>query len=447
MSLFNFIARLRARAAGQGPESAPQSNSLHRPGQRAHPDDDPWQTPTGSRMAWNFDFADKAEEEAVVVDPIAPKAASAGQGFANTLRHELDTRLPGNLCFSPFSIAEALTMAQAGAAGPTREEIESVLGYPGAADQLIELSGELHRRLLDRVAGVDSVLAPMTALWYQTGYPIQEAFVDTLKCHLSAEVYAADFAQAPDAAAQLVNQWVSSATRGKIQEILTRGGDHRLTRVLLISAVYLKARWSNQFAPESTCPRPFHLVDRSVIQVPMMRQRANFRAVRDPDMQALAMPYKDGKLSMVVILPGEGKFEKVQRELDAARLEGIIASLERRLVELVLPRFRIESDFSLRQTLESMGIVSAFGEKGADFSRISPQPDLAIDDVIHKTYIDVDETGTEAAAVSIVGMALMRLAEPLPFIRFQADRPFLFVIRDDSTGTPLFVGRVMDPRG
>jgi serpin B len=392
--------------------------------------------------------------------PIPPKVATGDQKFAVALFHQLKKVGPGNLFFSPYSIAAALAMIHAGATGRTREEIENALGRPGGGDALVEAAGTLARELAgrseatasekSRLAHAEGVtpdsfgvhLSLANAIWHQSGYPIEASFCETLRLRLGAGIRDVDFAKAPERAVQDVNDWVAKATRDKIRDVLSPGLLHPMTRVLLANAIYFKARWQDPFVEGATRPEPFHLLDGSHVPVPMMHTGGSFASAKDPELHALQMPYSGGLISMIVLLPDAGKFEKVSKELDAARLEGLIAAMEPRQTEISFPKFRVESNFMLAAPLRALWIIRAF-EKG-DFSRISPEPGFFLSEVIHKTFVDVDEKGTEAAAVTVPMMA--GSAGPRKLVPFHADRPFLFVIRDLPTGTPLFLGRVVDPR-
>jgi serpin B len=391
---------------------------------------------------------------------VNPVPATGDQKFALSL-YPLLAGKPGNAFFSPYSIAAALAMVQAGASGKAREEIETALGHPGAGDRLIEAAGSLARELagrseptpfekrrLEEAAGAPSDtfgchLSWANALWHQKGYPIRPEFVESLKSRLGADVSAADFAGAPEESRAAVNAWAAKATRDKIREVLAPGVISALTRVILANAIYFKARWDDPFSESSTEPGPFTLLDGSKVQVPLMRKGGHLKSSRDGDLQALELAYTGGKISMILVLPDAGKFEQEQKSLTAERLEGMVRAMEGCETHLSLPKFRIESSFLLRSALESLGIGAAFGT-GADFTRVSSEPGFGLSEMIHKTYVDVNEQGTEAAAVTLSMLA--GCAPPKRIVQFHCDRPFLFVIRDLPTGTPLFMGRVADPR-
>ena len=340
------------------------------------------------------------------------------QKFAASL-YALLAGKPGNAFFSSYSIAAALSMARAGAAGPTREEIVRAIGDQGPVD----VAGEL---------------CVANAIWHQTGYPIRPEYVAALK----AEVRDTDFAGATEESRGKVNAWAAQATRDKIREVLPPGMLTALTRVLLANAIYFKARWESVFEEHATRPSPFTRLDGSRVDVPMMNQGGHFRSVRDGALQALEMPYQGLKVSMVLLLPDAGTFEREEKALDPGRVEGMIRAMTAEQTVLSVPKFRIESNYLLREALASLGIVKAF-TSAADFTPISSEPGFALSEVVHRTYVDVNEWGTEAAAVTIAGLA--GCAPPKRIVEFRCDRPFVFIIRDRATGAPIFMGRVVTP--
>ena len=350
----------------------------------------------------------------------------------------------GNLFFSPYSISTALAMCQAGALGKTRAEIEAALGLSGAGDRLIEAFGDLQRVLASRARSGPFHLSLVSSLWYQTGYPVNPAFVETLREQLSADVKETDFAKAPAKAVGDVNAWVDEATRGKIREILFESQLDALTRVILANAIYFKAPWLNQFDEEDTKPEPFRLLDGRRVDVPLMHATEYHRYARGRRFQALEVPYGNERVVMLLLLPDEGQFEAVERELDVGSVVELTRSVNSVEVALALPRFRVESSLNLCEALTRIGIKGAFAP--GDFTRVSTEPGFALGDVLHKAVVDVDERGTEAAAVTAMFMLGAARNPPRP-IEFRVDRPFLFLIEDKPTGTILFLGRVLDPSG
>lgn len=360
---------------------------------------------------------------------------------------------PGNLFFSPYSIGAALSMARAGAAGKTKAEFDKVLGTVdyGALGKDLASRSELtpvQKNHLQYMEGVKPDifgchLRVANALWRQKGYPVKPEYVDALKRGMGAEVGEADFRGAKAAAVKAINDWVAKATRDKIKDVVSERQLDDLTRVVLANAIHFKAAWEDDFPDHSTQPRPFTLADGKKIQAPTMLSLGHRSTARDGKITALKLDYSGEKLAMLVLLPEPGALAQVEKDLNAAQLDRLEAGMKSAMTEVQMPKFKIESTFPLRMPLQSLGLAGAFAP-GADFSGISSEPGFALSEVIHKTFVDVNEKGTEAAAVTM--MAAAGSAPPKKNVEFKADRPFLFVIRDLPTKTTLFMGRVMDPR-
>jgi serpin B len=251
-----------------------------------------------------------------------------------------------------------------------------------------------------------------------------------------------DFINDAEGARQAINQYISDKTQGKITDLIPQGAVTDLTRLILTNAIYFKAAWQSPFAKQSTGDGSFNLLNGSVVTVSMMHQAEYLNYMKGAGFQALELPYDDGQLSMVVLLPDAGQFNNFQNTLDPIAVSNIIASMAREDVILSLPKFQFDSSFSLKQALSAMGMPLAFSDK-ADFSGMTGTPGLEISDVVHKAFVSVDEAGTEAAAASAVIM--VGSAMPANQVTLSVDRPFIFLIRDVSTGTVLFVGRVLNP--
>ncbi|GAI76663.1 unnamed protein product, partial [marine sediment metagenome] len=254
-----------------------------------------------------------------------------------------------------------------------------------------------------------------------------------------------DFAGATETARKTINAWVEKKTKDKIKELLKPGVLNRLTRLVLTNAIYFKGNWDSQFEKARTQPAPFTLTDGKKVNVPMMNQTEKFKYTEAESFQALELPYVDNELSMVILLPKEtdglSDFEKT---LTAGNLSEWLGKLRKRKVIVSVPKFRMTSQFSLAAVLKSMGMTDAFVPDAADFSGMNGKRDLFISAVIHKAYVEVNEEGTEAAAATgvVIGVTSMPARPPV----FRADHPFLFLIRDNRTGSILFIGRVMNPK-
>lgn len=364
---------------------------------------------------------------------------------------------PGNLFFSPYSVASALALVHAGAGGVTRKELETLLGQ---ADP-VQTYGALGRELAQRSqptpheqrnlewmkdAPPDTFgchLSLANAMWRQAGDAVRPEFIETLRTRLGADVREADFQRAPAEAVKAVNAWAAQATRDRIKEVLQQRQLDPQTRVLLANAVYFKARWGHEFSDGVTRPAPFHLLDGTRVHVPTMHDMGYRLSSRDGAVQALQLPYTGGAIAMIVLLPDAGKLPEVERELDGPRIDRLLQSMKNQQTEIAMPKFRVESSFLLRDPLKDLGLRTAFTPQ-ADFSRASSESGFALTEVIHKTFVDVNERGTEAAAVTVPMAA--GSAPPRKVVEFRVDRPFLFLIRDLPTRTTIFMGRVVDPR-
>jgi serpin B len=251
-----------------------------------------------------------------------------------------------------------------------------------------------------------------------------------------------DFAADPEKARVAINDWVSEQTESRIKDLIPAGAIDTLTRLVLTNAIYFNAAWYMPFHEESTEDGPFHLLDGSEVTVPMMKQTESFGYSAGKGYQAVELLYDGRELSMVLLVPDAGAFETFEDTLDVDRVESILKDLAPTQVALSMPKFKVESSFSLVDALTALGMPDAFTDR-ADFSGMTGNRELSISDVVHKAFVSVDEKGTEAAAATAVIMKLT--AAPAEPVSVTLDRPFIFAIRDMETGALLFVGRVLDP--
>jgi serpin B len=254
-----------------------------------------------------------------------------------------------------------------------------------------------------------------------------------------------NFVKAAEQARQTINQWVERQTNGKIKDLISRGLLDSMTRLVLTNAIYFKGNWASQFKEDRTREGPFDLLDGSKVQVPMMNQTEQFGYAETDTLQVLELPYVGEELSMVILLPkrtdGIGELE---RELAGESLSKWLGAVRRQEVIVSMPKFKLTSKFSLGQVLRSMGMTAAFSEQ-ADFSGMTGGRDLFISAVVHQAYVDVNEEGTEAAAATGVTMRVTSVG-PVRTPVFRADHPFIFLIRDTTSDSILFLGRVMNPQ-
>lgn len=360
-----------------------------------------------------------------------------------------------NLFFSPLSVSSALGMTWAGARGGTAEQMKSTLHFPMSGDDLHHAMGALVQAL-DRPGKQGAFeLSVANALWGQTGFKIQKPFLDICRGAYGAVFEQLDFKKEPEGSRRKINEWVAERTGKRITELVPKRAINDLTRLILTNAVYFKADWTSPFKKRATRKRPFHLAGGEEIEVDTMMQRGRFGYARLDGSQLLTMPYKGGRIRMIIVLPekvdGLGEIEK---EMDEASLAEALGKVEPQEVDVFLPRFEFSSSSRLKEHLAGMGMQLAFTRNQADFSGINgiEPPDvnvLYISDVFHKAFVAVDEKGTEAAAatavVQVVGGAglLQNLQKPPPV--FKADHPFLFLIQDIQSDAVLYMGRLVDP--
>jgi serpin B len=354
----------------------------------------------------------------------------------------------GNLVASPASISTALAMPYGGAGGQTQREMGSVLHLSAVRRPHEGFSAFLN--LLNSKADGCS-LSTGNRLFGAKDYPFADAFLRLTRDQYRAEVKSLDF-HAPEQARESINAWVSQQTGSKIAELLSAGVLQPNTRLVLANAIYFDGDWMFPFTKSATVSRPFLLSADNKIDVPTMRQTREFSYAENADTQVVSLPYHGGELSMVVMLPKAiDGLPQLEMTLMNERFGAWLAALRGgRPVQLDLPKFDLRSGFLLSQPLTALGMTSAFGA-GADFSGISTAEGLMISEVVHQSFIEVDETGTEAAAATaVVGVPyssmLPRQDRPQPIV-FRADHPFLFLIVDHRTSAVLFLGRVMQPRG
>lgn len=357
-------------------------------------------------------------------------------GFS-LLRQRVAENKNANVLLSPLSIATALAMVQGGASGNTQTEMARVLGTGNLDEKTREADNAALFSSLQNASDVQLSLA--NSLWINQGFQIKPDFQKRTETVYDAKVSALDFSQ-PNAPQQ-INDWVKASTRGKIDKMIDRLAPN--DEMVLMNAVYFKGNWLEKFDPRDTANASFFASD-GKRDVPMMRRSDNFNYLENAEMQAVALPYKGRRMSLYLLLPRENNsLEKLLASLDAKSFDALANKMTKRKGSVSLPRFKMQDDINLTPPLKTLGMTSAFGLQ-ADFSRIAPQ--LFISGARHKAVIEVNETGTEAAAATSIGMAgsAMPMNQPEPFV-FVANRPFLLALRDNQSGALLFLGAVKTP--
>ena len=395
-------------------------------------------------------------------------AATSTNQLAVDLHRQLATG-DGNLCVSPYSIESALAMTFAGADGQTRTEMARVLHFPGDGGAVPASFAALQHSLEEMSAKTAELVKeskrfggpsePITLnianqLFAQKGYDFRNAFLSLVKQDYRAAFEPLDFVADASRATQHINKWVADQTRDRIRDLIPAGALDETTRLVLANALYLKAPWSDPFSENATHPEPFHVHGSAPVDVPTMRKRdERFGYAKREGYSAVSLPYAGNDLQFLVLLPDDvNGLRAFESKLTSEMLAGC-AKLETREVDLHLPKFKIEPPtITLAEKLEALGMKTAFNQPrgSANFDRMAPRkPDdyLYISQVFHKTFIAVNEKGTEAAAATAVAMmAATALIERPPPIEVKVDRPFLYAIQHVPSGVCLFLGRVTDPR-
>jgi len=362
-------------------------------------------------------------------------AIGASNAFGFDLLREMTRETPDKSLFlSPFSASMALGMTMNGAEGTTWEAMRATLRFHGLSEEEINAS---YRGLLELLSDLDPNVdvAVGNSVWYRQGLAVRQSFRERVERYFDARVSGLDFG-APGAAGT-INAWVREATQGRIEEIVDDPIPAQIV-AYLINATWFKAGWTKPFNPELTRSAPFHLADGSTAPVELMIRDDTLSHVHTETYGAVDLPYGGGAYAMTVVVPRDRtSVHDLVEAMDPAWWDDLVGNLRTSRVLLSLPRFEMEWEGALNDALRNMGMGIAF-DGGADFSRMFEDAGVWIDEVKQKSFVRVDEEGTEAAAVTSVAMATSMPPE------LRADRPFLFALRERLTGTILFVGVVVE---
>lgn len=363
--------------------------------------------------------------------------------FAINLYKQVNAE-PGNVFVSPISIQSALTMTAAGAKGETRQQILDVLGIKDPAEL-----GQLLARL-EKAPTKDEPnfqLSIANALWAQQAYPFSPEYVKSVQQQFDAEARTLDFGES-DTATQIINKWVEEQTKEKIKDLIPKGTITQDTRMVLTNAVYFKADWQEKFSKDATADAPFNVTSDKTTTVKMMHLTDQLGYFDAGPAHVVRLPYVGYSTSMLLLVPKQiDGIADTEKALTTQLLAKLDRESARREVQLSLPRFEFEDSVPLSDVLKKMGMELPFDPEKADFSGMTTAERLSISAVLHKTYVKVDEEGTEAAGATAVVMVAMAAPMPEEPLVVTADRPFLVLIRDDTSGAILFIGRVTNPNG
>ncbi len=368
--------------------------------------------------------------------------------FAFNLYQQLKSK-KGNLFFSPYNIAEGFAMASVGAQITTATEFEKVFQY-GVA--LAPLNGDLGE-ILSVTPPVNNKTANELSIaanaWIQKGVSLTAFYQQSIKQNFNSNLEQVDFIHEPLNAVKVINQWISTKTNGRISQLITSSDVSSNTRLMLTTAIYMKGSWQHPFELKLTNKATFHTNSKYSISVEMMHASERFLYMSDPQVTMIELPYvyqsdKGAALAMQILLPTSvDGLEKLESQFNMANWNVWSKKLSMKKVNLAMPRFRDEEKIDLNHAMNKLGLVQAFTDK-ANFAGITGEPDLHISKAIHKTFIRVDERGTEAAAATVIGMntTSIDVSEPIEMV---VDHPFLFLIVDKKTNSIVFVGRISQP--
>ena len=411
------------------------------------------QTPDPTETTIPFQNGELVRLEVPRDNPVmtdAKLAAVVGGDIALGLDLLRVTTTDENTMLSPYSIATALSMLYPGARGETAEEIAAVLHLDVSDQTLHEVRNAIDLALStpppaqgESDTRMPFTIRPANSAWGQGGYPFLDEYLEVLASQYGAGLRLVDFMADPNGSREIINGWVEDATEDRIKDLIPEGSIDALTRLVLVNAIWFKANWAEQFDPELTTQDKFTLGSGDEVAVPMMHSSIRTGYTSNDRFTAIRLPYA-GDAAMVIAVPNSGSLSEL---LDSLAPDDLDISWGDYQVELSVPSFEFEANIKLKDALMELGMVRAFSDPltpdGADFRGIEPEGELYVTDALHKTFIAVDETGTEAAAATAIIMGILSMPQSATFT---VDQPFLFWIEHTPTGEMLFLGQVTDPR-
>lgn len=369
---------------------------------------------------------------------ISQTSTSENYNFSFQMLRELNLGSIQNITFSPFSIQQAIGMTYDGASGQTKDEINKTMYFNNNNKM-----GPVYKNLKPAlVKSTDNVsVSIVNGIWAQNDFTFNADYFNHVVDCFDATLNYTDYRQQKtrDKTARQINNWVDNKTHGHIDQLVQPTDFTKNTRLVLVNAIWLKANWEKPFRPENTRKAPFYNYNQSESTIELMSQTNRFNYYANDSLQIAELQYKGEDLSMLIILPKDNQaFEVCLKNIDSDYLQQLSAKMQMEQLKLYLPKFEVEAKADLKETLVKMGMKMAFTDS-ADFSGITGKTDLKIDKVIHKALIEVNETGTEAAAATAVIMvtktAIIKKTE------LKADKPFIFLVKHNITGQILFIGQ------
>jgi len=375
---------------------------------------------------------------------LSSEAAKSVNKFTFDIYRYLAAKENNGLFISPYSISSALSMTYTGAAGKTAREMEHILF----------LNPDIHRSMAALINDINTVPAgtaltrTANALWPVKEDRLLDSYSDKVKKYYGASLTKLDYRNKTEEARTTINKWVDKRTEGKIKDMIGEGILNKETSLVLTNAVYFKSEWMKRFEPTNSRAMPFYVSPSESVQTIMMtKTEEKIKYVKENNLEIAEIPYKNNRFSMLLLLPGKSsELASIEKNLDYIKFSALTALMTPQRVRLTIPKFKAEQSFELSSALTDMGMGSAFNAGGADFSGMNGKKNLYIGAVIHKTFLEVGEEGTEAAAATAVIMTKTSIApEKDDPIEFKADRPFIYIIRDNLTEAILFIGRYTKP--
>jgi len=346
-----------------------------------------------------------------------------------------------NIMISPLSVSYALGMTYNGAAGTTLQAFNDILHFDGLTTEEVN---KTYKDLMDQLVHLDDQVkfSLANSIWYRLGFDVLMEFIQTNKDYFDAAVKEIDFSDPHTV--EVINQWIEDKTNGKIKDMLDYIPEEAV--MYLINAVYFNATWKYEFEKEATCEGDFNLGDGTIHRTDFMHVSGDFVYTANEDFTSVELPYGDSTFSMVVVLPSPAKtVSDIVDSMNAANWDSWFGNSRLTGIQVELPKFKFGFKELLNDPLINLGLGVAFSCDDADFTRINPKGNLFISRVIHQSFIDVQEEGTEAAAATIVEVELTSTNGGGSLVYFKADRPFLFLIKENSTGAIVFIGKVGKP--
>lgn len=371
---------------------------------------------------------------------VEKQIANSSNTFSFNLIQNLNSLEDGNWFISPLSFSFALGMTYNGANGETKEAMRKTLDFPDLPDEEINQS---FKSLIELFTTLDKNVAFSLAnsIWYRDDFQVEDEFIEVNKKYFEAVVSALNFAN--PMAKDIINKWCEEKTNGKIKDVIERIPPEAV--MYLINAIYFKGDWQTKFDKKYTKEQDFFKNDRDSYKVKMMlKSDSNFRYFSNEKFQAIDLPYSNGDYAMTVILPNHNvSLNEIIKDLNKENYTLLMSSFKKRYGHLALPRFKLEFKRSFKDILSNLGMEIAFSEGLADFSRINKLLKLYISEVLHKSFIEVNEEGTEAAAVTVVEISYTSVGDEF---RMTVNRPFLLLIRETKNNTILFFGKIVEPK-